>query len=130
FGTAGSPLADGYARVAAAADGSASGRTNYSAAQGYGWLAGGQPVYGLDRGPQAISSEVALREDFDVTNDGTFAIDVPNGLYNVTITVGDSWNHHDNQQIFLEGTLFGTLTTQVNEFKTLTYAVAVRDGQL
>src|SRR5205823_1295641 len=81
---------------------------------------------GRDRG----TPDNDLWRDFNFTTDGTFAIDLPNGLYNVTVTVGDALYPHDLQGIYLEGTKVAALTTAKGQFTTQTYPVTVRDGQL
>src|SRR5205085_12245418 len=62
--------------------------------------------------------------------DLTFLVDVPNGSYDVTLTVGETGPHpHEQVALYLEGTQRATLSTAVAEVKTLTYHVAVNDGQ-
>src|SRR5262249_4541931 len=72
FGTPVSPVAAGYTQVTEA--------TAYSAAQGYGWQPGPQPVFSLDRG---VGTDVT--RDFNFTTDATFAVDLINGIYQVAV---------------------------------------------
>lgn len=82
FGTADSPVAPGYTQVVPT--------TAYSAAAGFGWLLGpGETVTAADQsGTTRVAS--ALKRDFNATSAGTFAVDVPNGTYDVTVTLGDA----------------------------------------
>src|SRR5205823_7181537 len=72
FGTANSPVAAGYTQVTPA--------TAYTASQGYGWQSGA--IQAVDRG-----SGSDLTRDLNFTAAGTFAADVPNGTYTVTLTL-------------------------------------------
>src|SRR5262249_41894601 len=71
-----------------------------------------------------------LNRDFDFTTDGTFAVNLANGTYNVTITMGDASYPHDQMGVFLEGTQVDSVTTAAGNFSTTTYRVTVGDGQL
>jgi hypothetical protein len=116
FGTASSPVASGYTQVTQS--------TNYGAAQGYGWQSGA--IVGLDRG-----TGTDLTRDLNYTSIGTFAVDVPNGSYSVTLTTGDMGAaQHDQMGIFLEGTQVDTVSTAAGQIVTRTYTVTVADGQL
>src|SRR5207248_2984662 len=89
FGTTSSPVAAGYTQVA--------NTTTYSAGRGYGWQSG--TIQAVDRGTGSD-----LTRDLDFTPAGTFAADVPNGTYTVTLTMGDLGPYpHDQMQISLEG---------------------------
>ena len=74
FGTAISPLAAGHIRVTET--------TSFTAAQGYGWQSGA--IGSRDRG-----TGTALDRDFNFTPNGVFAVNLPNGLYQVNVTLGD-----------------------------------------
>ena len=119
FGTGISPVEAGYTRVHS--------DTSYDLSQGYGWTS--RP-YEKDRG-----SAGALTRDFNYVVGGasgakTFAVDLPNGLYSVTATLGDASRSQPDQMLFLEGALVDTITTARGEFFTQTYQVLVSDGQL
>jgi beta-glucanase (GH16 family)/fibronectin type 3 domain-containing protein len=120
FGPTGSPVAAGYTAFSTAA---------YSSSVGYGWLPGAD-LWALDRG--ALAGTTALTEDFIQTDSGgaTFAINVPNGVYNVTPTFGDALWAHDLQGIYLQGTQVDTITTAADQFISKTYTVTVTNGQL
>ncbi|MCP4660734.1 MAG: hypothetical protein GY856_35480, partial [bacterium] len=116
FGTSSSPLEPGYERV--------TGTTGYTAGLGYGWNAG--TISHFDR---RTGSD--LERDFNYTALGTFLVDVPNGTYDVVVTLGDLGNHaHDQMGVYLEGTLVDTVSTAMREVHTDTYQVTVGDGQL
>ncbi len=116
FGTASSPLESGYTRVTE--------RSSYSANAGFGWSAGS--IVGYDR---AIGS--AVTRDFNFTNDGTFLVNVPNGVYRVNAVLGDTGIYaHDQVGVYLESTLRDTVTTSARQIVTRAYEVTVVDSQL
>ena len=121
FGTINSPVSPGYVGAAAT--------TGYTAQRGFGWLSlPGTSVTDADRG--AVAGTSSLTRDFNITSDATFAVDLPPGFYDVTITAGDATVRHDQMQIFAEGTLRGSISAQPGQFITDTYRVRVSDGQL
>ena len=71
-----------------------------------------------------------LTRDFNAAHNATFAVDLPNGIYNVFVTVGDNAASHDQQQVFLEGNLRSNISTTAGQFVSNTYNVVVNDGQL
>src|SRR5438105_3974591 len=75
FGTAVSPVAPGAIAVVP--------KTLYGPALGYGWAT--SPAGATDRG-----TSDPLTRDFNYGTANTFQVDLPNGLYNVTPTVGDA----------------------------------------
>ena len=115
FGTASSPLAAGYTRVAHS--------TTYTPAHGYGWLNGS--VWSRDRG-----SGTDLTRDFNFTRVATFALDVANGTYNVTLTTGDARYRQGAVAVILEGTQVDSIRTEAGQFITRSYQVDVADGRL
>jgi subtilisin family serine protease/methionine-rich copper-binding protein CopC len=116
FGTQASALQSGYQRV--------SETSAYSVASGFGWQ--NSPIYSVDR-----PSGTDLTRDLCYGPDLQFAADVPNGTYDVTVTLGDTgpWAH-DQMALSLEGNQLATLNTAGGEIITRTYRVAVNDGQL
>src|SRR5438094_1562702 len=116
FGTTTSPVAAGYTQVTPA--------TTYSAAQGYGWQNG--VIQADDR-----VTGTDLTRDFNFTTLGTFAVDLPNGTYTVTLTLGDVGAFpHDQMQISLEGGVVDTVSTAAGQILTKSYSATVSDGQL
>ena len=118
FGTPNSPDATGYAPV--------NSSTAYTAGRGFGWLTG--KVGDTDRGPVAGTSE--LTRSLEQTTDATFAVDLPDGTYAVTLTTGDASYAHLGTKVYLQGVLTDTVSTSAGKFETLTYPVAVSGGQL
>ena len=114
FGTSTSPVASGYTRV--------TGGNRYDASAGYGWQTGS--VYSLERGGEPLTA------DFNYTTDATFAIDLPNGEYDVIVTMGETIVPHDQMGIFLEGVQVDSVSTAAGEFAVNTYRTSVADGQL
>ena len=115
FGTSSSPLAPGYTQI--------SENDAYDARLGHGWTAGG--IASTSRtGPDD------LRRDLNRTNDGTFAVDVANGDYRVTVIQGQKNVARDEMELYLEGVLVDTITTDARQFNTAIHVVTVNDGQL
>lgn len=112
FGTSTSPVASGFTQVTDA--------TKYSAPQGYGWSAG-------SIGSRDMGSGDDLTRDFNYTTDGTFAVDVPNGAYNVTLSTGYTTSSTNQMGVYLQGSEVATPTTA---FARNTYAVDVLNGQI
>jgi fibronectin type 3 domain-containing protein len=115
FGTSTSPVAQEYTRHPA--------NHRYSATDGYGWLVGS--VFGLSR-----NSGDDLLRDFNYTADATFALDLANGLYDITVTLGDMAAAHDEMGVFVEGAQVDTVTTSAGQPVARTYRVTIGDGQL
>jgi fibronectin type 3 domain-containing protein len=115
FGTPTSPLAPGYTRVSPA--------SVYASAAGFGWVQG--TIGARDR---VVGS--ALTRDLAFMRQGSFEVAAANGLYDVTVTLGDAAGPHDQMGIFLEGGQVDTVTTGKNQFLTRTYRVTVWDGFL
>lgn len=116
FGTVSSPVEAGFTRATQAA---------YSAGAGFGWLAGA-----VDLGVLSRSSGTSLTRDLAYTKDASFAVDVPEGEYDVTLYIGDTLNAHEQMGIYLEGALVDTLDTASGQVLARTYRLLVSDGQL
>lgn len=114
FGTSTSPVAANYVGV--------TGSNSYSAATGYGWQSGA--VYSLSRGGEPLT------QDFNYTTEATFALDVPNGEYDVIVTLGESIVAHDQMGVLLEGVQVDSVSTAAGQFAVNTYRTSVSDGQL
>jgi hypothetical protein len=111
-----SPVAPGYVGVPL---------TPYSPSLGYGWdnLAG---LSATDRG-----TSDPLTHDFQSGPDGTFLIDLPNGTYDVTPTLGDAAAAHPGMAVWLQGSPQATgLDAAAGQFLRPTYRVNVTAGQL
>jgi subtilisin family serine protease/fibronectin type 3 domain-containing protein len=115
FGKSTTPVAAGYRRVVET--------DRYEASVGYGWYEG--TIKSYDR-----SSGGDLLRDFHYTPQGTFLVDLPNGRYEVVLSMGDAGALHDLMAVFLEGTQVDTVSTAAGQYAINTYAVDVNDGQL
>jgi subtilisin family serine protease/fibronectin type 3 domain-containing protein len=114
FGNSTSPVAANYTQVTSA--------HRYDETRGWGWSEGS--VYSLARSGDALTS------DFNYTTNATFAMDVPNGEYDVIVTLGESLGGHDDMGVFLEGLQVDSVTTAPGQFAVNTYRASVSDGQL
>jgi len=115
FGTPTSPVAAGYARVEPA--------TAYSPATGFGWLGGTRDARDRVTGGD-------LNRDFVFTQLATFALDVPPGVWDVAVTLGDETTAHDEMGVFLEGELAWQVATTPGGAAIASFRVRVLDGQL
>ncbi len=114
FGTASSPVEEGYTRV--------TGSTTYNATRGFGWTSS---VNQIDRGTGS-----SIKRDLHYRALGTFVVDVPNGTYQVILTVGDEGPYAHDQFVWLEGTFVESITTAGRQTVTRGYTTTVDDGQL
>jgi hypothetical protein len=116
FGAARSPVEPGYQQV--------THRTRYSATLGYGWQSG--RISSANR-----RAADALERDLNLTRNGVFAVQVPDGTYDVTIRLGDlGRTARDQMGIYLEGTQVDLVSTVAKTIVTETYRTVVTDGQL
>ncbi|AMV27721.1 Beta-agarase A precursor [Gemmata sp. SH-PL17] len=100
----------------------------YGAANGAGWTSVSNGSWLM-----TASRNIAdpMNRDFVFGSDATFKVDLPNGTYDVSPTLGDSGLVRDKVGLWLEGSQVATnLTTQAGEFIRPTYRVTVKDGQL
>jgi hypothetical protein len=117
FGTSSSAVGTGYTRVSAGA--------GFDPTVGYGWSAG--TIHEVDRG--AGWSDVD--RDFNSTADGTFEVNVRNGTYAVTVTLGDATTVRDDMAVSLEGVrVANNVTARAGQFVRRTFLVRVTDGKL
>lgn len=116
FNTSSSPTASGYVGVPV---------VGYSSSRGYGWT----NTSGVSAVDRATSNP--LTRDFHTATDRTFQVDLPNGIYQVTPTMGDSLRLRDEINVYVNGTKVASgLTTQINQFIAPTYTAAVTNGHL
>lgn len=113
FGSATSPVAEGYTQVA--------NTTLYTPERGYG-----------------LSKETAFRDrggpddarrDFTIDADYRFSADITNGVYFVQAVAGDDIAFN-RTGFTIEGTNFGTISSPSGQFATLSETVTVADGRL
>jgi len=117
FGIPASPVEVGFINV--------TNYTSYNPSLGYGWDT--NPLDGRDRG-----SGTDLTRDFIFdTDDREFKVDLPNGMYYLTVYLGDMSYAHDNMDVTAEGTVLAdNENTVAGEVKPFSSFVTVSDGQL
>ena len=99
-------------------------KRQYTDTLGYGWQLG--KISSADR-----KTGTALDRDLNLTADGTFVVQVPDGTYDVTLRLGDLGSTaHDQMGVFLEGNQVDTVATAAKSVDSKTYQVAVAGGQL
>ncbi len=93
FGTATSPLATGSTQVTET--------TAYTASTGYGWLATANQIASLDTGVTTSFGGVdpKISRDLNYTTGTTYQVDAANGLYDVTLVLGDARGTSDTNVI-------------------------------
>jgi transcriptional regulator CtsR len=119
FGISSSPVESGYIQVTP--------QTSYPSGTSatYGW-GQSQSLTGRDAGLGA-----ALDRDVNITTDGTFFVDAPNGTYQVDMRLGELYSAHDQTGVFLEGVQVDNVTPiYYSGVVSRTYTVAIVDGQL
>jgi probable HAF family extracellular repeat protein len=116
FGPSTTPPVSGYTLITSAS-------TYKTFSPGFGWSAG--TVYSVDRGTGAN-----LIRYLDYTKNATFSVDMANGNYTVTVTMGDATTAHDNMGIFLQGTQVDTVNTAAGASVSKTYHITVSNGRL
>jgi PKD repeat protein len=97
----------------------------YSSTQGYGW----QSLTGLSAVDRGTSNP--LTSDFVQGSDARFLVNLANGTYDVTPTLGDALASQDSVSVYGQGKLLASgLTSSAGQFLRPTYQVAVANGQL
>lgn len=116
FGPDNSPAALGYTKVPV---------VNYTPGRGYGWSG----IAGI--GARDRNTADALTTHFETGRDGTFLVDLPDGTYTVTVSLGDAKEEHDDISVWGNGSLLASgLTTAAGQFIHPGYTVQVTGGQL
>lgn len=116
FGVSGSPVATGYTGFTL---------QSYNATRGYGWKSTG----GMAAADRFAGND--LTRDLHRGSNSQFLADVPNGVYDITFTLGDTKKGHDRIELRAEGQILATnVATQTGETWVRTYQVQVTDGQL
>lgn len=119
FGTSTSPVAPGYVQVTEA--------TTYTAGA-FGWTSASN-AQSVDRSSQPDP----LKRDFVMsgTSAPTFRVDLPNGNYAVTVTMGDQDAAHDKMVVKANGmVMLADVETAAGTFAIRTFSVAVSAGTL
>ena len=115
LGTAASPLAAGHTR--------GTHTSAYTPEAGFGWQGG--ILQSRDRG-----TADPLRRDFVFTPRGLFGAFVPNGVYDVLLTLGDASGAHNLMGVSVQGAAFDQVSTAKNRFVTRRYRTLVADNRL
>lgn len=120
FGPEDAPVATDFVAV---------GSDRFTAESGYGWTNGTLNL--VDRGePDALRGDLAAI----ASENATFAVDLPNGRYQVTVVMGDANRVRDQMELQIEpresSEVVEVLTAETNDFEERTYLVTVSDGQL
>jgi hypothetical protein len=108
------------------------GSADYSTTAGYGWYAPPDvhwmTAY-LGSGPNVLQRSI-LYSDYGRL--ATFEFDLPNGLYNVTVSVGWQGGTYLHQKIDIEGVSFvdDEGTSSPNYYLVRTHAVPIADNKL
>jgi len=117
FGTPASPVEPGYTALTPSARWFPDG-------VGW-WYWNGPPIDARDR---IIGTH--LTRDFHFGVDAAFGLDVPIGIYDVSLSFGDATSLHDHVAVYLEGVHLDTVSTAAGEWVTRVYQVAVPAGGL
>ena len=118
FGTSGSPVASGYTQVTES--------TLYSVGTGYGWTSTSGLISRDRTTPDDLKRDVVLGD-----SEHTFNVDIANGDYAVTVTIGDQSYGRDLIDLYLEGVQkIDDLTVGAGIFQEITLYTTVTDGQL
>ena len=111
FGSTSTPLDPGYKLV--------TGSTKFSNSLGYGWTSGS--IFSVDYGGV---DNLARHEN--VTQNGDFAVNVPDGIYVVEVWMADRLFTRSNMQISLQGHAVGSpITIQPGQTADNTFGVTV-----
>jgi hypothetical protein len=95
---------------------------------GYGWSSTSKNANTTDYGD--VLGSTAMSEDDMYTSDMTFQVNLPDGSYDVTPTLGDLGNYAHTAEVFLQGTLVDTVATVGGQVVGPTYLANVSDGVL
>jgi Domain of unknown function (DUF4082) len=114
--TSTSPTATGYVREKL---------VKYTTTNHIGW----QSITGMSAVSRVYAD--ALRRDFHAGKDATLLADLPNGVYDVVVGLGDPSKRRDLVSVWAEGTrLVADATTKAKQFLEVRGRVTVTDGQL
>ncbi|WP_046216328.1 rhamnogalacturonan acetylesterase [Paenibacillus wulumuqiensis] len=106
----------------------------YTVEQGYGFLAGGE-VYGRDRSDMLAAEDADgishVQSSFCIPLGASFALDVPDGCYQVKLTLGDLLTAtHTVIRAYGSRLMLPPVRTQAGQVLEVLFAVSVRGGQL
>jgi PKD repeat protein len=119
FGSSGSTVAAGYTQVTPA--------TTYTQAQGYGW----QDANRLYADSEWWPNYNPLTYDYNYGVDKTFLVDLPQGVYSVSPTMGDYRYPRDQISIWINGQQVASdLSSAAGVWLTPTYTIPITSGQM
>ena len=98
------------------------------ASGGYGWT----DTSGLESRDRSAASD-ALKRDFVMHSSAarTFKVDLPNGTYAVTLTMGDNDFAHDNMVVKANGaTVLADVDTAAAAYAVKTFSLTISTGSL
>lgn len=101
--------------------------TTYSASQGYGWTSESSPG-SVDNGD--VSGSTQLTEDAVYGSSLTFQVNLPDGWYDVTPTLGDLGADALITAVYLQGAYLDNVPTAAGQVVSPTYLADVTGGQL
>jgi PKD repeat protein len=107
-------LAFGATPVLHPGDTQVTSKSLFTTSSGYGWQSG------------AVSDSAQA----DLTTKAAFTASLPNGAYQVTVTLGDPKAAHDQMQVSLQGSSTPAVSTSAGQSTTVTRTVNVTSGQL
>ncbi len=102
---------------------------------GMGYIGGGLAllvaVLLLGFGEQiGLPAGTELTKDYNYCREGTFEVAVPEGTYDVVVTLGDPAQRRDEMQVSLEGRPLETISTHAAQIAVRHYRTTVTDGTL
>jgi PKD repeat protein len=116
FASENSTVAAGYTKVPV---------VNYTVTRGYGWSS----ITGI--GWRDWNTSNPLTSNFESSADATFLVDLSNGTYKLTVSLGDAREPHANVSLWANGTALATgVSTTAGQLSQTSYGVQVTNGQL
>ncbi|MBE0699765.1 MAG: DUF4091 domain-containing protein, partial [Anaerolineaceae bacterium] len=108
------------------------GASDYSQTNGYGWYSSPDANWmtaWLSSGPNVLQRSILYS---DWGRPATWDFDLPNGEYNVTLSVGWQGRTYSHQKVEIEGVIFvnNEATTPTNPYLVRTKTVAITDHKL
>lgn len=108
------------------------GSADYSGSAGYGWYSSPTANWmttWLSSGPNVLQRSILFS---DWGRPATFEFDLPNGVYNVTASVGWQGRTYAHQKVDIEGVSFvnDEATTPANSYLVRTHALSINDNKL
>jgi hypothetical protein len=120
FGTATSTVAPGYLLITPS--------DLYSDQVGYGWeVYPGHTLGAIDHSGELVAG---INANANTTTLASFLVDVPDGVYALTVTLGDAATPKEGMGVFHHGVFMNSVSTNPGQFVKNLYLVTVDSGQL